>query len=256
MIIDFHTHVFPDSMAENTIRGMEKASGVQAYTNGTRNALKASMKENTIDIAVVLPVVTKPAQFDTINRYAAEITGKDGMISFGGIHPDTEDYQEKLEQIKALGLLGIKLHPDYQSTFVDDPKMVRMIQYATELGLIVVLHAGLDIGYPDPIHCPPNRSANMLSQISNPDAKIVLAHMGGFGQWDEVEEYLVGKKVWLDTAYTFGHIPEEQLLRIVRNHGADRILFATDSPWSGQKEYVEYLKGLALTQKEREYLLS
>ncbi len=252
MIIDFHTHIFPDRIAAKTIEKLEEVGNIKAFTDGTLAGLKRSMMENDINISIVLPVVTRPSQFDTVNSYATEINGKEGIISFGGIHPDIEDYKEKLEEIKQLGLLGIKLHPDYQETYVDDLKMVRIIQYATELGLIVLIHAGLDIGLPDPIHCTPRRAANMLSQIDNENAKIILAHTGGFDLWDEVEEYIVGKNVWFDTSYSFGMIKDEQFVRIVKNHGADRTLFATDSPWGGQRETLEHLRGLDFTEEEIE----
>ncbi|MHB8127921.1 MAG: amidohydrolase family protein [Mobilitalea sp.] len=255
MIIDFHTHIFPDQIAEKTIEFLEKEGNIKAFTKGTLAGLKNSMKENNIDISVVLPVITKTSQFDTVNSYAAEITDKEGIISFGGIHPNTENYEEKLETIKKMGLLGIKLHPDYQKTYVDDPKMVHIIQYAVELGLVVVIHAGLDIGLPDPIHCTPQRAANMLSQIEDENARIVLAHMGGFDLWDEVEEHIVGKNVWIDTSYSLGMIPDEQFMRIVKNHGIDRTLFATDSPWGGQKEVLEYLGKLDFTEDELERIL-
>lgn len=256
MVIDFHTHIFPDKIAKKTIKFLEGEGNVKAYTDGTLEGLKRSMKESNINRSVVMPVVTKPDQFDTVNRYAAEINGRDGIISFGGIHPDTENYKEKLEEIQALGLPGIKLHPDYQKTFVDDPKMVRMIKYATELGLIVLLHAGVDIGLPNPVHCTPERAAYMLRQIDRTDAKIILAHIGGFNLWDEVEEYLVGQNVWLDISFSLGKIAEEQFVRIVRNHGADRILFASDSPWDGQRETYEKLMKTDLTEEEFERILS
>ncbi len=252
MIIDFHTHVFPEQMAEKTIRKMEEAANVKAFTNGTLQELKGSMKNSKVDISVLLPVATRPTQFETINRYAAEVSGKEGIISFGGVHPDTKQYKEELQEIKRLGLPGIKLHPDYQVTFIDDPKMVRIIRYAVELELIVSIHAGLDIGLPDPIHCPPERAAKMLEQIDPSNARIILAHMGGFGQWDAVEKYLVGKKVWFDTSYTLGSLTKEQFRRIVKNHGADRILFGTDSPWSGQKECIRYITEMDLTEVETE----
>ena len=252
MIIDFHTHIFPDAMAEKTIRKMELTGNVKAFTKGNLSELKRTMKENSIDISVVLPVVTRPSQFDTINQYAAKINDKEGVLSFGGIHPDSEDYKEKLKRIKSLGLKGIKLHPDYQTTFVDDLRMIRIIRYAVELDLIVVLHAGLDIGLPDPIHCPPQRAANMLSMVEKEKAKIILAHTGGYDQWDEVEEYLVGKNVWLDTSYSLNKLSAEQFTRIVRNHGADRVLFATDSPWGDQRETVDWIRGMELTEEELE----
>lgn len=255
MIIDFHTHIFPEEIAERTITKLEKGAHIKAFTDGTLKGLKKSMKDNDITYSVVLPVVTKPSQFETVNAYACSISGKDGIISFGGIHPDTEDYKIKLEKIREMGLLGIKLHPDYQKTFIDDPKMVRLIQYATELGLIVVIHSGVDIGLPDPVHCTAERAAIMLSQIQQKDTKIILAHTGGFADWDNVENYIAGKNVWIDISYSLGMIEDEQFLRIIRKHGTDRTLFATDSPWSGQRETYEHLLNLEFTEKELNQIL-
>ncbi len=88
MIIDFHTHVFPDAIAQRTIAHLEDKGGMKAHIEGTLTGLKCSMKRAGIDYSVVLPVVTKPSQFESVNRYAAEINGKEGIFSFGGIHPD------------------------------------------------------------------------------------------------------------------------------------------------------------------------
>lgn len=255
MVIDFHTHVFPDKIAAKTVEKLRDVAHIKAFTDGTLDGLKKSMLENNITMSVVLPVVTRPSQFEVVNAYAAEITGKDGIISFGGIHPEMEDYKERLEELVKMGLPGVKLHPDYQETYVDDPKMVRVIQYAVKLGLIVSIHAGVDVGYPNPVYCPPDRTANMLNQIEGNDAKIVLAHTGGFQLWDEVEEEIVGKNVWLDISFSLGRIEEEQFIRIVKNHGVDRVLFATDSPWDGQKETLEYIRKLDFTEEEMERIL-
>jgi len=255
MVIDFHTHIFPDRIAGRTIEKLEEVGGIKSFTDGTLCGLKTSMRENAVDISVVLPVVTKPSQFDSVNSHAAEITGKEGIISFGGIHPDTEDYCNKLDQIKNMGLLGIKLHPDYQETYINDSKMVRIIQYATEIGLIVSIHAGLDIGLPNPIHCTPMLTALMLDQINNEDNKIVLAHMGGYNMWASVEEYLVGRNIWLDTSYSLGKMSNEQFIRIVENHGSDRVLFGTDSPWDGQGEALRCMNALELTEEQREHIM-
>lgn len=256
MMIDFHTHIFPDKIAERTISKLEEVANIKAFTNGTLDGLLHSMKEGNIDLSVVLPVVTKPEQFETINQYAAEISKLDGILSFGGIHPRMENYKEGIARIKELGLKGIKLHPDYQLTFVDDEAMVRVIEEAVKNDLMVTLHAGIDVGYPNPVHCTPKATARMLEQINELDAKIILAHTGGFGLWDEVEEYLVGQNVYFDISYSFGFIEDEQIVRIIKNHGADRILFATDCPWGGQKETLEHFMSLDLTEEEREAILS
>ena len=195
-------------------------------------------------------VVTKPSQFDSINRFALQMQDPgDGLLSFGGIHPDNEDYRAKLRYIKDAGLKGIKLHPDYQGVMIDDIRFKRIISYATELGLIICVHAGFDPGYPECVHCPPKLARDMIHDVQ--PERLVLAHMGGYRRWDEVEEYLVGEPVWFDTAAVLGEIPDQQFIRIVQNQGADRILFATDSPWAGQKEFVQYIKELPLTEEEQ-----
>ena len=144
--------------------------------------------------------------------------------------------------------MGIKLHPDYQNTYFDDIKYMRILDYASELGLISVVHAGVDIGFPDHVRCNPERIRKVIDQVQ--PENMVLAHYGSFDLWRGVEELLVGENVYLDTAYIFGFIEDSTFLRILKNHGADKILFATDSPWSGQKESLEHLRALGLTKEE------
>ena len=97
MIIDFHTHIFPEKIAGKTIESLQQISGIKASTNGTLEGLLASMEQTGVDMSVIMPVATKPEQMENINTYAKEICdnyqGK--LISFGGIHPDTEDYKKE-----------------------------------------------------------------------------------------------------------------------------------------------------------------
>lgn len=260
MIIDFHTHVFPEKIAAGTIEKLEAFAHIRAHSDGLLEGLKASMQNAGVDYSVVLPVVTKPSQFQTVNAYAASIHGREGIISFGGIHPADSNLKEELQHIKELGLPGIKLHPDYQGLHITDPRYLQLITCAVDLGLIVSIHAGIDIGLPQEVHCPPEEALHMLQYVEDHARKpesaiIILAHTGGYGQWDAVEELLVGKPVYFDLAYTFGHIDEQQLLRIIREHGADRILFATDSPWNSQREDIAALQRLGLTTEEQTAIL-
>ena len=135
MTIDFHTHIFPEKIAAKTIAKLETKADVKAYANGREESLLQSMKHAGIDVSVVLPVVTAPEQFETVNRFAVSLnekySGKDvRLLSFGGIHPDTADYKEKLRRIRQMGLQGIKLHPDYQDTYFDDIKYMRILEEA------------------------------------------------------------------------------------------------------------------------------
>ncbi len=261
--IDTHTHIFPDALAKRSldtlVEKLPKDIQKEVPTsNGRLDGLIESMQESGIDISVVLPVVTNPKHFDTVNKWAKEITGKNGIISFGGIHPDNENVDEKLEYIKSLGLKGIKLHPDYQSTFIDDERYIKIIKKCVELGLYVVIHAGLDAGLPEVIHCPPDKTLNMLKAVygdKTPEKQlIVLAHLGACEMYKEVLEKLCTKPVYFDTAFSLDKIDETLLIKIIRKHGAENILFATDCPWGAQKKFVEYFKTLPLTEEEKELI--
>ncbi len=258
MIVDFHTHIFPEKIAARTIEKLENIAHVKAFTDGREESLASSMEDANIQVSIVLPVVTKPEQFPTINKFAAKLNEKyqerqTRLLSFGGIHPDTADYKKELRMIKDLGLLGIKLHPDYQKTYFDDIKYMRILDYASELGLITVVHAGIDIGFPENTHCTPRRIQKVMEHVA--PEKMVLAHYGSFDLWQEVETLVAGKNVYLDTAYIFGFIEDETFLRILEKHGADKILFATDSPWSGQKESLGHLRKLPIAQKDLNKIL-
>lgn len=258
MIIDFHAHIFPDKIAANTIKKLERQDGTKAYCNGTQIHLQQSMKEAGIDLSVILPVATRVEQFNTINAFAVEISKQPDIISFGGIHPDTPNPKQALKQIKEMGLLGIKLHPDFQDTFIDDKRYITIIYEALQLDLMISIHGGLDKAYPDLIHCPPKRALSMLRQtgVSKTDStRIILAHMGAFEQWKEVEELLCGENIYFDLGYTFSYLKDNDLIRLMRKHGISRILFATDSPWRSQMEYVDYMKKLPLTEKEKSAIL-
>ncbi len=252
-MIDFHTHMFPEKIAGKTLAFLSGRCGIAPFTDGTPHGLKDSTEEAGLDFSVALPVVTNPGQFDSINRFA-EPYREGKILSFGGIHPENEDYKDKLQELKNRGFRGIKLHPDYQETFFNDIRYKRIISYASELGLIISVHAGFDPGYPDCVHCTPAMAREVLDEVK--PEKLVLAHMGGFLRWDEVEQELVGRDVWFDTAVVFGKIPDDQFIRICRNHGMDRILFATDSPWSGQKESVGYFRKMDLSDDEKRQILS
>src|SRR5699024_4764908 len=132
---------------------------------------------------------------------------KKNIIPFGSVHPDSPNALSELERLAKAGIRGIKLHPDYQHFFVDDEKMFPIYKKIAELGFITVFHAGVDIGYPKPVHCTPERLLRVLDLID--DAPVVAAHFGGWLLWDSVLEDLCGTKVYLDTAFSSGKMPPD-----------------------------------------------
>lgn len=253
MIIDFHTHMFPDKIAKGTIDLLAGICKVTPYGDGTYTGLLDSAREAGIDLCIALPAVTKISQVESINRFAAKYQEKP-IISFGGIHPACENYKEILREIKNLGMKGIKLHPDYQDMYFNDIRYKRLIAFASELELIVSVHAGVDPKCPEDVHCTPKMAREVIREVQ--PEKLVLAHLGGNLLWNDIERELVGLDVFFDTGVVLDHISQEQFLRIVRNHGADKILFATDFPWKSQKKFKKPLSDMPLSPKEKDLIFS
>lgn len=250
-MIDFHTHTFPDKIAAKTVAKLGEVAGIEPKTDGTLNGLLESMDTAGINLSVIMPVVTRPEQFQTINNVAAKINEEYGgrVISFGGIHPNSLNYKKELDYIKALGLKGIKLHPDYQGVMIDDIGYKHIIDYASQLDLAIMVHAGIDIGLPEPVHCPPEKSLEIINELQPP--KLILAHMGGWKQWDQVEEILCGAQVYLDCAFCSAYMSSGQFERLVQKHGADKILFATDSPWENPTDTIAWIERTSLTEEQK-----
>lgn len=265
MIIDFHTHTFPEKIAQSAISKMQLDCHSAAFTKGTAAALTDSMKSAGIDYSVVLPVITNPEKNQAINRLSVEQNGRDGLIYFGGIHPESADISAQLKALKSGGVKGIKIHPVYQGTDINDIKFLRILYCAAENGLIVVTHAGDDIGFPGVVRCSPEMVADALKEVG--DVTLVAAHMGGWRNWDEVERLSEFKNLYIDTAFSLGaitpidgHYREEELrlmnadefMKIIRAFGSKRVLFGTDSPWDCQKTAKGQILKLPLDEREKE----
>ena len=88
-----------------------------------------------------------------------------------------------------------------------------------------------------------------------PGLTLIAAHFGGFERWDDVERELVGLPVYLDTSFTVGYAPDEQFVRMVRRHGVERVLFATDAPWQDHAATLAAFRRLPLTPEEQAAIL-
>ena len=261
MIIDFHTHIFPEKIAASTIEVLKantlKVGGreSEAYTDATADGLIKSMDKHGVDYSVVMPIATTVRQSKSINQFAAVINSMDRLFSFGSLHPMQVDWESVVYDIKEKGLSGIKLHPEYQKFYINSPESIRLLKLCERLGLLVTIHAGSDIGMDPPVHCMPE----MLRQVLDYEiegSNIIAAHMGGWREWDGVMEYLAKTPIFMDTAYITLDMEKKQFEDIVRAHGADKILFATDSPWETPGMTVEYINSTSLSNEEKEKIFS
>ena len=74
----------------------------------------------------------------------------------------------------------------------------------------------------------------------------MATHFGGWDDWDNVEEILIGKDVYIETSFAFSYMENERLTRLAQSHSADQLLFGTDSPWRDQSEDLDQWRTLHL----------
>ena len=257
-IFDFHTHVFPDAIAPRAIAGLEQTSGMIAQTDGTKNGLLDAMQASGTDYAVILPVATKASQFESVNRFAKELDTLPNITCFAGFHPDCEQPEQKLTALKQAGFKGIKLHPDYHDCFADDARYVRIVDCCIDLGLYVTFHAGYDPLSPNTIHADTEHLCRLLDAVhaEQRPTQIILAHLGSFKHPERSLNHLVGRNVFFDTScYAVGWTAE-QIKTLIARHGADKILYATDTPWSNMKASIAFWLALDIGDDVRRQILS
>ncbi len=253
MVIDFHTHAFPDAIAERAISSLVKGCGgeYQPIANGTLSGLLSAMDNFGVDISVLQPVVTKPSQTESLNLWAKNAQSE-RIIAFGGIHPQSDSLERDIDYVCSLGLRGIKLHPEYQCFDILDPRMMRAYEYALDKGLVLLFHAGYDPAFKD-CHTSPKKFAELSKAMKG--GTVVAAHLGGQRQWDDVQRYLCGSDIYIDSSMGFDYYGAECFLRVLNAHGAQRILFGSDSPWSNAKRDIEALTALPIKDSEKELVL-
>jgi len=247
-IVDIHTHVFPDELAPGAIAALlEAAAGtLTARYDGTVGGLVGVMDRAGVAISVTQPVATRPDQVRSINDWAAS-TASDRIVPFGAMHPQLEDPGTEVARMASLGLKGFKMHPEYQAFVPHDPEMAAIYAAAIRHRMVILFHAGADVIHPT-IRGTPESFATLLDTW--PELTVVLAHLGGFKEWLGVAEHIAGRDVWLDTAYTLGHLPDGELVDLVRAHGADRVLFGSDGPWTDPAEEAAHLRSVGLSDAE------
>ena len=116
-IIDGHTHIFPEKVAD---RAMEQLNGmyhVDPVRRPVLDELVVEMDEAGVDRSVYAPVSTRPDQVPSINRFALDLVDHPRIIPFGTLHPHFEDVPGEIERLVAGGIRGVKLQPFFPVSY-------------------------------------------------------------------------------------------------------------------------------------------
>ena len=258
-VIDAHCHVFPEPIAEKSRSAVGAFYELPMYTSGTAALLRRE-RERLLEIdsrkfrilrqVICAPAVT-PHQTDSINRFISGLVQSDGAFTgFGTIHPGNENFTEILSNFHAKGLVGLKLHSDFQQFNIDEPAMYPIYREAARLGLPVLFHMGdrkLDYSHP-------RRLAQVLRDI--PELTAVAAHAGGYSHWNEALDLLKpSERLYFDISSTLQFIDGGLLRKFLDRFGRTQFFFGSDFPmWDPAKE-LETLVGFGLPEETLQMLL-
>ena len=251
MIIDAHTHIFPDNAAESILTFTARKFNVNVYGKGTAADLIAQMDANRVSYAVIHMVAINPKAAQAINTWLINLS-EPRFIKFGTIHPHQQDYKQEILRLKENGIRGIKLQPAVQGFTVDNAELTYpLYEELSKNGMTVMFHVG---GNPTP-YANQHSTPEMVLRVAEdfPELTIIAAHLGGLNMWDEVTKTLAGREnIYMETSMTYEKILPTVAENIFRKHGPRKIFFGTDYPFAPIKKCIESARKLSfLTQREK-----
>ena len=251
-IIDTHAHVYPDPIALRAAASIGEFYDIPMQLSGTVHELLVQGAAAGISRFLVCSAAVTPSRVRAVNDYLISVSQQypEQFVVFGTMHAEYEDVAGELDRIKAAGLRGVKLHPDFQHFCLDDEKAIAMFEAMTERNLPALIHTG-DQRYP---YSEPRRMARVLDRV--PKLKAICAHMGGWSVWNEAWRELAGRPgVWVDTCSSLYAMEPGDAVDVIRRYGADRVFFGTDYPMWNPSEELRRFMSLPLTDEEREKIL-
>lgn len=256
MILDFHTHVYPEKVAQTVLDSLKTEKGFSAHGAGTVSSLRDEMKASGVDASVMLAVAVSPVLVEPTNRWVID-QRSDTFIPIASIHPFLEDYRPVLRNLQAAGIKGIKFHPIFQKYYPDDEKVFPLYEEIINHHLFLIFHSGpgLTMKPGEEVMGTPERIGRLLDVF--PRMKVVVAHLGGFHMIEEAKKHLLGREVYIDTSYPPGLCFQSRdwVVETIEGHDPDRILFGTDWPYARQKEDAEYILRLPISPELKEKIL-
>ncbi len=258
-VIDSHCHIFPDKIARKATDSIDifynmSESGVINGCGfvGTAKALINQCNETGVDECLVTSVATTPHHAQSINSFIASEVQlfPERFIGFGSLHPESENLEDDAKHIVELGLKGVKLHPDIQNFKVDSKEAFNIFDICNRNNLPVLVHTG-DSRYDN---SNPDRVERVLKAF--PDLKIIGAHFGGWSVWEEATEKLSKyENFYVDTCSSFYALSRETARKIIDSYGSKKVIFGTDFPMWKQKDELEFLFSLGLSDNQLQDIL-
>ncbi len=249
-IFDSHVHIYPEKIADKASVNIGNFYDIPMTFNGSIKMLLDECEKAGVNRCLVHSVATTHEQVQKINDFISESVKAypDKFVGFGSLHPSmsADEVDCEIKRMTEIGLMGIKLHPDFQYFAIDDKHAMEMYE-AVDGRLPILFHTG-DSRYS---YSNPHRLAAAAKRF--PKQKMIGAHFGGYSEWDEALRCLPDlENVYVDSCSSLAFISPEKAKEYVRAYTEDKIFFGTDYPmWSASDE-LERIDRLDLTETARE----
>ena len=266
MIIDFHTHIFPEEIREDREKYFPHEPAFKLLYSSPKSKLAGikeivdSMDIEGVDKSVVFGFPWRSSDLSKRhNDYILEAIDRfpERLAGFCCIDPFNKDAVPEVVRCLEGGLSGIGEIALYQSGIdgASQEKLKPLMEICEDKKLPVLIHTNEPVG-----HYYPGKTPNTLEQIYRlvrkfSNNKIVLAHWGGgiffFNLLKkEVKEYL--KNVYFDTAASpFLYYPQIYQIAI-QIIGKNKILFGSDFPLLKPSKYFKEFEKAGLSKDEIE----
>ena len=263
MLIDCHTHAFAEKIAPRAVQQLNEYYRLPTPFGGSLRELLAIATDAKLDALVLLNAATRPEHVKPANDWLIQLASSHGaqslseietsgiprIIPFGTFHIESSDWLSEIQRLRAAGIRGIKIHPEFQGMDLADRRL-NDFWAEVERDFVLMIHIG------DPEKrlnnlSTPHKLAAILDRF--PKMRAIAAHMGGYTFWQEACESLIGRNVYLDTSSTFPYIEPSVLQTILSKHSKDLILFGSDYPLRAPQEDLPILDSIpGLTDDEKE----
>jgi predicted TIM-barrel fold metal-dependent hydrolase len=265
MIIDIHTHLFPEKFRNNREAYFSDEPAFQKLYQSPKSRLigakemLASMDAGRVDTSVIFGFPwKKEGLFKRHNDYISEVVSRypDRFIGLGCFDPFSDGAAEETQRcLQEGGLSGIGELAFYQNG-IERASLARLepvMEICRDRNLPVLIHTNEPVG-----HQYPGKTPNTLAQIYQlidtfPQNNIILAHWGG-GLFffsllkKEVKQRL--NRVYFDTAAS-PYLYDPSVYRLaIELVGAEKILFGSDFPLLPPATYFEEMKAAGLSKEE------
>jgi predicted TIM-barrel fold metal-dependent hydrolase len=269
MIIDCHTHIFPDEVRKDRVPFCEKDKGFSSIYKNSKTKMAgvedliASMDESGVERSVICGFPWSQRDLCSLhNQYLLESASRypDRLIVFISLLCSDPDWSEgEWDRCRKAGARGVGEIAFYERemTSQDIAPMKPILAEMEKQRMPLLLHTNELLGHPYPGKgmTPLERFYELV--LSFPNLPVLLAHWGGglpfYELMPEVAKAMAN--VYYDTAASPLLYSKKIYAIVSQIVGARKILFGTDFPLISPRRYFEELRGSGLSKEDQAKIL-